>query len=173
MKKQYKKRKGETKMKGTTILSTFIGTVAGAIGGAAVAGNTMGKSIKQWKALSDKHLSLFLLMNEWMKTKQEGKEIADFFKQEEYNTVAIYGMSYVGERVYDELKGAGIDVKYAIDRNAATIYSDIPLYTPEDDLPEVDVIVVTAVAFYEEIRDMLSERVEIPIVSFEDILYEI
>ena len=40
-----------------------------------------------------------------------------------YKEIAIYGMSYLGERLADELAGSDITVKYAIDRNADNIYA--------------------------------------------------
>ena len=155
------------------VLSTILGVAVGAAGGAAVAGNACAKNTEKWKKMSDKHLALFLLMNEWMRTKQEGKSIKDYLDKYEYKTVAVYGMSYVGERLLDELQNCGIEVKYAIDQNADTIYTGIDVYSPEDDLPEVDVIIVTAVYFFDEIYDKLSDKVQCAIVSLEDVLYEI
>lgn len=159
-------------MSGKNTLSTLLGVAAGTVGGAVVMGNMQEKSIKKWKTMSDKHLALFMLMNEWVKLRQEGKCIDKYFKNNGYYSIAIYGMSYVGERLLDELKGSGVDVKYAIDRNADSIYEEIAVYCPDDALPEVDVIVVTAVFFFDEIHGFLQEKVNCPIVSFEDILYE-
>lgn len=160
-------------MKKGTVLSSILGATVGAVGGAAVAGKVCTKNAEKWKKMSDKHLALFLLMNEWMKTKQEGKCIKDYFDKHEYKTVAIYGMSYIGERLLDELADSGIEVKYAIDRNADAIYSDIEVCSPEDELPEVDVIIVTAVYFFDEIYDQLSKKVQCSVESLEDVLYEI
>lgn len=156
-----------------TLVSTALGVICGGIGGAATAGSYMEKKVKGWKNLSDKHLALFLLMNEWMKTKQEGKSIVKYFEQNDYKSIAVYGLSYIGERVLDELKGSGVEIKYAIDRNADSIYADVDLYSLEDNLPDVDVVVVTAVYFYDEIYDNLIDKVNCPVVSLEDILYEI
>lgn len=155
------------------VLSTILGVAVGAAGGAAVAGNACAKNTEKWKTMSDKHLTLFLLMNEWMRTKQEGKSIKDYFDKHEYKTVAVYGMSYVGERLLEELESCGIEVKYAIDQNADTIYADIDVYSPKDVLPEVDVVIVTAVYFFDEIYDKLSDNVNCEIVSLEDVLHEI
>lgn len=159
-------------MRGKSILSTILGAAVGTVGGAVAVGNLQEKSVKKWKMMSDKHLALFVLMNEWVKMKQEGKCIDKYFENNGYRSIAIYGMSYVGERLLDELKGSSVDVKYAIDRNADSIYGEIAVYSPEDALPEADVIVVTAVYFFDEIYDFLQEKVNCPIVSFEDILYE-
>ena len=45
--------------------------------------------------------------------------------------------------------------------------------TPDDELEPVDVIVVTAIYYFDEIEDMLSEKVDYPVISLEDILYEV
>ena len=160
-------------MKGKTILSTVFGTMIGAVGGSAVMGKTASKNVEKWRVMSDKHLALFLLMNEWMKTKQDGRHIKEYFEKNGYQSVAIYGLSYVGERLLDELKDSGIEIKYAIDRNADSICTDIEVYSPEEELPEADIVVVTAVYFFDEIHNHLIDKVACSIVSFEDILYEI
>lgn len=145
----------------------------GAVAGAAAVMQMQGKQIKKYKQMSDKHLALMLVYNQWMEVKQEGKQIEDYFCQEGIRSIAIYGMSYLGERLYDELKGSGIEVRYGIDRNAGQIYSDMDIILPDEELPETDAIVVTPVFFYEEIENMLSTRTKARIVSLEDILYEI
>lgn len=161
------------RMKGKTLLVTILGTVVGMIGGAIMVGKKAEGNIEKWKDMSDKHLSLFLLMNAWMKKKKEGKEIKLYFEKNNYQSIAVYGLSYVGERVLDELEESGVEVKYAIDKNADFVYTDLVVYKPEDKLPDVDVVVVTAVYFFEEINEMLSSKMRCPIVSLEDILHDI
>ena len=80
-------------------------------------------------------------------------------------------MSYLGERLLDELKDTGIVVRYGIDKNAQNIYADVEIKSLDDELPEVDAIVVTAVYFFDEIEEELSKRVEYPIISLEDVVY--
>lgn len=160
-------------MKGKIIVSSILSAMVGAAAGAASVANTVGKSTNEYKQLADKHLALLVLMNDWMKTKQEGKSIDLYFEKNNYKSVAIYGLSYVGERLLDELKDSNIEVKYAIDRNAESMYSEVDVYLPGDTLPEVDVIVVTAISFFDSIYDILVDKVKCPIVSMEDVLYEI
>ena len=160
-------------MKRKMVLSTAFGTIIGAIGGSAVIGKSASKNIEQWRIMADKHLDLFLLMNEWMKIKQDGRTIKEYFEKNDYKSVAIYGLSYVGERLLDELKDCEIEVKYAIDKNADSINTDIEVYSLDEKFPEADVIVVTAVYFFDEIQNNLMNKVTCPIVSLEDILYEI
>lgn len=160
-------------MKGKIIVSSILSAMVGAAAGAASVANKVGKSTNEYKQLADKHLALLVLMNDWMKTKQEGKSIESYFEKNKYKSVAIYGLSYVGERLLEELKDSNIEVKYAIDRNAESIYSEVDVYLPGDILPEVDVIVVTAISFFDNIYDILVDKVKCPIVSMKDVLYEI
>lgn len=127
----------------------------------------------KWKEYADKHLAIMQLFNQWLMTKQEGKTLEDYLKREEINTVAIYGMSYVGERLYDELKTSGISVKYAIDKNAEGIYSEIDIVQPEEELEKVDAIIVTAIYYYDEIAEMLEKKTDARILSLEDVLYDL
>ena len=99
--------------------------------------------------------------------------MVEYFKKNEYKTVAVYGMKELGERLCDELKGTDITVSYAIDKNADQLYADIDIVTPDDELAPVDVIVVTAITFFDEIEEMMSEKVDCPVISLEDIPYEV
>lgn len=147
--------------------------LAGAAGGAIGVGKVTGAKVNDRQKLADKHLALYLMMNQWVKVKQEGKNLASYFEQNGYKRIAIYGMSYAGETLIEELQGSDIQVAYGIDRNADTLYADIDIVTLEDSLGEVDAIVVTAITFFDEIEEKLSEKVDCPIISLEDILYEV
>lgn len=123
--------------------------------------------------LADKHKDLFLMMNQWVKTKQEGKSIDSYLKNKGYKKIAIYGMSFVGETLLRELKRSEIEVKYGIDKNAKGIYADVNLVTLEDSFDEVDAIVVTAISYFDEIRKSISKKIDCDIVSLENILYDL
>lgn len=151
----------------------ILSTVAGmAVGGATVR-TAATKEIKRLNQLSEKHLALFVLMDRWVELKQEGKNLTEYFEQNGYRSVAIYGMHYAGERLYRELKDTKTEVKYGIDQNAEMIYSELKLYQPSDELEQVDVVVVTPIFFFSEIKKELEEKFICPIVSLEDILYEL
>lgn len=51
----------------------MLSLLTGAAGGAISVGKISGEKIKGWHQLSDKHLNLFLMMNQWVKVKQEEK----------------------------------------------------------------------------------------------------
>lgn len=147
------------------------------LGGAATSAVTVrkitGKATEVQRNMSEKHLALFLMMNQWVTIKQEGKNLADYFEKQGYKTIAIYGMSYVGERLLEELKGSDIQVKYGIDKNAGNIFLDVNIVTMEDELETVDAIVVTPIFFFNDIEEELSKKIDYPIISLEDVLYEV
>lgn len=130
------------------------------------------KSEKSSK-LSDKHLSLYLLMDQWVRVKQDGRNLSEYLVKNNFKRIAIYGMNYVGETLLNELQGTDVDVLYAIDKNAENIYSSIPVHKLSDDLDPVDAIIVTPITAFDSIFNELSKEVKCPIVSVEDLLYEI
>lgn len=160
--------------KGNVFVSFLLGSaVLGCVALAVKINKTMDLEIDKYKKLSDKHLSLFLLMNQWVKVKQNGKRLSLFLEEKGYAKIAIYGMSYVGETLLDELREGQIQVAYAIDKQADGLYTDLKVVLPEDHLEEVDAIIVTAVSFFGDIKEMLSKKVSCPIISLDDLLYKI
>ena len=149
----------------------LLGGIAGGIAGVSATGTKLNKKVQLHRTYAQKHLLIMQMFNQWLIDRQEGKSLVKFFEDNEYKSIAIYGMSYLGERLLDELKDSGIEVKYAIDKNADNIYADVEIKRLEDDLPKVDAIIVTAVFFYDEIEEELSELVDYPVISLEDVLY--
>lgn len=152
-----------------SILSAF----AGAVFGAVAVGKMSRDKTQKIQSISDKHLTLYLMMNQWVKVKQEGKNLADYLEKNDYSTIAVYGMNYAGSTLINELKNRNITVKYGIDRNVDSIYADVDLVSVSDDLEPVDAVIVTAVTFFDEIETVLSGKVDCPILSLEDILFKV
>lgn len=150
-----------------------ISMLMGATAGAGVVGKVQGDKLKKTRDMSAKHLKLFLMMNQWVKIKQEGKNLSTYFENKGYKRIAIYGMSYAGETLVDELKDTGIEVVYGIDQNADSIFADIDIVTMDDTLEDVDAVVVTAITFFGEIEEKLHGKLNCSIISLEDILYEV
>ena len=151
-----------------SILSAVMGVAAG-IG---VTNNFMEKTMKKNSAMSNKHLALFLMMNEWVKVKQKGKSLTEYFEKNGYKKIAIYGMSFIGRRLYEELANY-VEIDYAIDKNADNICMDICIYLPNDHLEEVDAIIVTTVMHFDEITELLQKKVKCPVLSLENIIDEL
>ena len=155
------------------VFSTVAGMIVGAAAGGTAAGTVSSKKMKEMAQKGAKVHQLYMAFDRWLSIRQEGRTLVEYFEKQNYKTVAIYGMKELGERLYDELEGSGITVRYIIDKNADLLYADVDVVTPDEKLDPVDVIVVTALYYFNEIEEMLSERVDCPIISLEDILYEV
>lgn len=152
---------------------SILSVLAGVAVGAGTIGKIEGEMLDKTQKMSDKHFALFQMMNQWVKVKQEGKNLSSYFANNGYRKIAIYGMSFAGETLIEELRGSGIEIAYGIDQNAASIYADIEIVSVEDSLDEVDAVVVTAITFFDEIEEKLAQKLVCPIISLEDILYEV
>ncbi len=156
-----------------SIVSALAGAAAGACAAAGAMESRGKKDIAKAWEYSDKHLALLQMMNQWVRVKQEGKNLAAYFEERGYQKIAIYGMSYAGETLLNELKGTTVQTAYGIDRNAEGIFADVDILTINDALPDVDAVVVTAITYFDEIAEKLRGKIDCPVLSLEDILYEV
>ena len=152
---------------------SILSALTGVVFGAGAMGKMSADKTQKIQAESDKHFALFLTANQWIKVKQEGKHLTSYFEKNNYKKIAVYGMSYAGETLVDELKDSSVTIAYGIDKNADSIYADIDVFSVDADLAPVDAVVVTAITFFDQIEEKLSEKLDCPIISLEDILYEI
>ncbi len=153
------------------LISVLLGGIIGGVAGASAVGTKLNKRVQSEHTYAQKHLMIMQIFNQWLINKQEGKNLVKFFEKNKYRSIAIYGMSYLGERLLDELKDSGIEVKYGIDKNADNLYSEVEIKNLTDELPTVDVIVVTSVYYFDEIEEELKNLVDYPIISLEDVVY--
>lgn len=80
-------------------------------------------------------------------------------------TVVIYGMGGLGEWLKKILNVAGFSVICGIDRRYGQILTDIPVISPETEIPECDLVVVSVYAEFDVISSMLRRRTNTPIIS--------
>lgn len=150
-------------------VSTIAVGILSLISGIAV-GYSIGKTNSSEEEMKNKMLKYYVTLNNWIEKKQKNINLSSYFEKVGYNSVAIYGMKEVGERLYEELKDTKTEVKYAVDQNAESIYADIDVYSPDDDLPEVDVIVVTATYYYNSILNNIKDKISCPIILLDDVI---
>lgn len=132
------------------------------------------KMIDFTKKKEDKFRGYYKLLNEWMRKKQSGKNISQYFNEMGYKHIAVYGMGEIGKRLLDELLADDeLIISYGIDANSTDKYKDIRIVTLEEELEEVDVIVITSVFDFDNIYSKLSKQVKCPIISIEEIIEQI
>lgn len=149
------------------LLTALVGYVGGVIGTKL----TKEKWKAQVKQGSNKYWQSYLMMDRWVRIKQEGKSLANYFYEKGYKSIAIYGMNHSGITLLDELSASEIEVKYGIDANADQIYSDIPVVKLTDQLDEVDAVIVTPIYYFDEIEKDVSEKMLCPIIPLDDVVF--
>lgn len=103
----------------------------------------------------------------WIRIKQSDCSLASYLIWRGYNSIGIYGAGYIGELLINELKDSAVSIKFLIDRSnkAETKYR---IYRPEDELPLVDVVIVTVVHEYERICSEIS--CACPVISLQEVI---
>lgn len=136
----------------------------------------IGIGVKQLVRYMDKKVELYKkcwnVTCQWICLKQDGVSLEKFFHEKGYRSIAIYGMGRMGGMLYEELKNSDIEVKYGIDRSPYCTYPGLDIIEPEDKLQKVDVIVVTPMMIFDEIKELLSEKTNIPIIHISEVLYD-
>lgn len=122
----------------------------------------------------NKYYDYYLLLNHWLEAKHFGHNAAEYFVEEGYKNIAIYGMGDLANRLCEDLANSKICVSYGIDRDVAVSISRLSeVYAPEDELKAVDVVVVTPFHAYESINIQLREKLSCPIISLEEVIWSI
>ncbi len=106
----------------------------------------------------------------WISLKNRDRSIANYLKEKGYHTVAVYGVTQLGKRLFEELMGEGMDVPYFIDRNAVFLDGPVKVCAPKERLPAVDAVVISLVQQEETIREMLHAKLAVPIFTVSELV---
>lgn len=120
--------------------------------------------------LLSKFQKMFFVYDNWLKLQEQGRYVHEYLKNCGVRRVAIYGDSYIGKRLYHGLQENGVEVSCFIDRNAAYLEEEIPVYPPQEGLPIVDLIIISLVEAVEAIGEELAHLSEAKICSFAELL---
>ena len=128
------------------------------------------EEIKNLKEENTKFKEFNELLLMWLQDYQDGRRIIDFFHKNDFKSVAVYGFGDLGAMLVSELEDSDVKVKYVIDKAAGSVYTEYEVFKPADNLPDVDVIVVTAIHYYADIKSYMEKRISCPIVSLETVI---
>lgn len=111
------------------------------------------------------------ILNRWLKYSLEGTSISSVLKKNNYMTVGIYGMGEIGKRLYDSIKNSEINICYIIDQGKCSYCDEMEIKDLNDSLEPVDVIIVTPVYDYKNIKNKIKQKYpEYKVVSIIDVL---
>lgn len=105
--------------------------------------------------LLDKVHKMFLVLNDVLKIEEDNN--IDWNKLYNYK-LAIYGNSYLGQRLKDILKRKGIAVECYIDKDAHFMQADIPVYDIENVPDNVNMVINTVLAENNCVYKQMSSR---------------
>lgn len=121
---------------------------------------------------SNKHLQLYLTALKWIEVKQKGKRIDEYLRKQGYQIVAIYGMSYMGKCLLNDLEDDYVYVAYGIDKNAEHLHCGIIMHTPSENLKKVDLIINTTMIDNAEILKSMKTN-NMKMIRLDKILNEL
>lgn len=111
-----------------------------------------------------KFKELFEVVDRWLFLEQERNySIKNYLHSIGSSSFAIYGMSSLGKHLLLRARKEGIEPAYGIDRYVGQFGDDFKIYRPEEELPNVDCIIITAYD-YEEIKNTLKKKTNAKIV---------
>lgn len=131
------------------------------------------KKLNEYRAVLDKHQYWIRLYDIWVLLKQSSINIEKYLNDKNINSIAIYGASFLGIRLYHELKNTRINVKYILDKNPGIKMFDITVKNPDtSEYEEVDAVIVTALYTYDDIKMLLTKKGYKQVIAFDEMLYE-
>ena len=119
-----------------------------------------------------KYKKLFSILGRWVSLNESGLTVGNYLAGKNKKNIAIYGLGVLGKHLLYELKEAGINVTYGIDKRGDKLNLDISFidWEEKDNFPEVDFLIVTAIVDYEILEKELCEIREYPMISLEEII---
>lgn len=169
--------KNKIHMKAGICMRKFIGYVLtcclGFAAGVTVMRIEKFESDEKLNSRCEKFLSYYTMLNLWMKIKQEGRSLDDFFVDNNYSDIAIYGMGEMGQRLAEELLNGSVNIRYAIDKNMKEPYKGINVMDNDGEFEPVDAVVVTATYDFESIKKQLQKKIAVPVISLNEIVFEL
>lgn len=123
--------------------------------------------------LLEKYCRTSFVYDKWIDLKIKGIHISKFLFDMGCRTASIYGVTSLGRQLSEELVKDGIDVKYFVDINAEYLNEKLPVYSPEENLEQVDIIIISLVTNEESIKKSITKKHGMRAYAVSELLYEI
>lgn len=112
----------------------------------------------------------FGLALKWLKVKQRGHSLAEYFRKSDIQSIAIYGMADMGKRLYDELEDSEIEIRYLLDNNPKQMDKVLKFRSLDQGRLEADAIIVTVALAEKQIIDRLMKRGYKKVIGLSEVL---
>lgn len=118
----------------------------------------------------DMYVSYYRLLEKWMKLKEQGKSVREFFEKNSIKSIIIYGLGKMADHLLEDLKGSDIRIVCAIDKRAIYKYMEFPVIFETDTIPKADCIVITPTYEAIKIKKKLQKRTTNAMITLSDVL---
>ncbi|WP_051635387.1 glycoside hydrolase family 99-like domain-containing protein [Selenomonas sp. ND2010] len=115
----------------------------------------------------DRYRSYWRVLDLWVGMLEKSDTPLTYLKKAGYDSVAVYGYGMLGKHLVFQLQKKGFDVKYVIDRQIERKADGIPLYTLQENLPKVDVVIVTVLYDYDNIASEIKKISDVDIIPID------
>lgn len=119
-----------------------------------------------------KYYLMFRTVHNWLRLKNRGIYIESYLISKGWNVIAIYGMGYLGECLYEELENTDIQVLYGIDQSARDYMGEFHVYQINEQLENVDMIIVTFESDLLNTKKYVQNKMKCPVFSLYEILID-
>ena len=107
----------------------------------------------------------------WISMKNCAGLLKRYLQDKGINSIAIYGCGTHGKLLETELKKNGIDNLFGIDKRAAYIKSDMPLYDlGTDKYPHSDLMIISVLGHYSTIESSMRDKLKCPIIEIDEFI---
>lgn len=115
--------------------------------------------IERWRMQVKRKSSFYQFMRNWMQLRLNGGSIEKRLMEAGHYSVAIYGMGIHGRMLYEDLRDTQISVKYFIDKQKKEGLGGVPVYSLEEELPDVDAVIITPYLEFASIQQVLQDKI--------------
>lgn len=116
------------------------------------------------------YASYYRLLEKWIVLRESGKSAGLFFEDRKIKNIIIYGLGKMANHLIYDLRTSDINIVCAIDKAAINKYGDFPVITGDAKIPQADCIIVTPTYEFEKIRNELSLKTPVPIISLNEVI---
>lgn len=124
-----------------------------------------------------KLILFYWILTKWVDCKIKGQNIVDVLRLYGYMKIVIYGYAELGQLLCKEILQGGMRVEYVLDKTVETtgieglpIYKLVDIKKSDQEPLRIDVVIVTAVYYFEEIKRELTEAGYQNVISMRTLL---
>lgn len=112
------------------------------------------------------------VLTKWMLSTAQ-RDVGDVLSDMGIRSCVIYGYAELGKILRSRLKGSGVKLAYILDKKINEDHDNVRFFYPGKEVPDTDIVIVTAIYYYDEIKRELEGYGYGNIISLEELVDKI